>query len=133
MSKSRRSQPRRKNDHAPVSDRAAGGALLARILALPRMARIVIVALLALAAVLVASPVVDTVYLRYFYTPETVIVPSLVTAALGLLAYLAGWRLIVGTVGVQPESSRAAQVYLIAGGLLVVAAGVWLLRLIVML
>lgn len=100
-----------------------------QIVGLPRLARIVIAAIVALVTVLVASPIVDAIYLRHFYTPGTVMLPSLVAAGLGLLMYLIGWRLIVGTAGVNSPISRGHLIYLAGGALLVIAAVVWTLRL----
>ncbi len=130
MSKSRRQ--RYKSTYPRSGSEPAWQTLAAQMLALPRLARILIAAIVALVTVLVASPVVDAIYLRYFYTPDTVIVPSLVAAGLGLLMYLVGWRLIVGTVGANSPISRGVLVYMVSGVLLTIAAAVWMLRLIVM-
>jgi hypothetical protein len=130
MSKSRRQSY--KNPYPRAGDEPAWLSLAAQILKLPRLARILIAAIVALITALVASPVVDAIYLRYFYSPDTVIVPSLIAAALGLLMYVAGWRLIVGTVGDDSPISRSTLIYMAGGALLVIAAAVWMLRLIVM-
>lgn len=82
----------------------AVGRLVRWLIGLPRAARIVIVGLFALAITFTVSPVVDILYLSYFYTEETRVLPSLVSAGLGLLFYMVGWTLIVGTIGDDPPA-----------------------------
>jgi hypothetical protein len=77
------------------------------VVRLPRVLRVVIATLFALAATLAISPLVDTIYTEWFFSAETVILPALISAALGLTMYVLGWWLIVGTVGEQPEARRA--------------------------
>ncbi|NWG16605.1 MAG: hypothetical protein HXY41_08220 [Chloroflexi bacterium] len=72
--------------------------LVRSILGLPRLARVIMVAVFALAVTFALSPMVDVVYLHYFYDDSTVIIPSLISAGAGLLMYMLGWVLIVGTV-----------------------------------
>ncbi len=81
----------------------------------PRLARIIAVAVFALAVTLVISPMVDYLYLRFFYTDETRILPSLVTAAFGILVYFLGWWLLVGTVGEPRPARPAVLVYVTLG------------------
>jgi hypothetical protein len=130
MSKSRRQ--RYKSTYPRSDSEPFWLSLASQIVGLPRLARIVIAAIVAPVTVLVASPIVDAIYLRYFYAQETVIVPSIVAAAMGLLMYLVGWRIIVGTAGVNSPISRGLLVYLVCAALLVIAAVVWTLRLLVM-
>jgi hypothetical protein len=89
-----------------------------KLLKLPRLARIVIVALFALATTLVLSPLVDFLYLTYMYTDESRIFPSLVSAGVGLLAYLVGWWLFVGGVDQSPPARRMLLLY-VMGGILI--------------
>ena len=63
----------------------------------PRLVRILTVALFALAVTLALSPLVDYIYDRYFFSMETRVVPSLVSSGFGLVMYLLGWWLMVGT------------------------------------
>jgi hypothetical protein len=84
-------------------------------LRLPRLARIVAAAVFALAVTLVVSPMVDYLYLRYFYTDETRVLPSLVTAAFGILVYFLGWWLLVGTAGEPRPARPAVLVYVTLG------------------
>jgi hypothetical protein len=82
------------------------------ILGLPRIVRMILIIIPTFALVVILQPIVDTIYLRYFFTMETRGAASIITAALALIFFLAGWWLIVGTVGEQPEQRRATQVYL---------------------
>lgn len=75
-----------------------------RLLKLPRLARIGIAALFALSVTLALSPIVDGIYLNFLFTPETVMVPALVSAGFGLVMYVVGWQLIVGYVGEMPPA-----------------------------
>lgn len=79
----------------------------------PRWWRIVLVAIFALCVTLLFVPLVDQLYLQFLYDPATVIVPSLVSTAFGGVAYIAGWRLIIGTVGERPAPSPLAALYLV--------------------
>ena len=88
----------------------------ARLIRLPRLVRIMLAAVLALALTGAIFPLVDQVYIQYFFTPETRIVPSYVSAGLGALVYLVGWLLIVGPTGENRVSSHPmVVVYLLTG------------------
>lgn len=82
------------------------GRLVNSILSLPRITRILVVGIFALAATLAVSPLVDFIYDRYFFARDTVMAPALVTTVLGLTMYLIGWWLVVGTVGEKPDVRR---------------------------
>ncbi len=81
----------------------------------PRLRRILLTALIALMITLVVSPLVDIVYLRFLFTPESVIVPSLVTATVGLMVYFVGWQLLVGASGSVLSVTIKTWLYLLAG------------------
>jgi hypothetical protein len=100
--------------------------LLNGVIQLPRLARILLCALFALAVTLAFSPLIDYLYDRYFFDMNTVIVPALVTATLGLITYMIGWWLLVGTVGERP-AVRTALVWYLGIGLLAVAVVVYLI------
>jgi hypothetical protein len=91
-----------------------------RINQLPRLARIGLVALFALAITLALSPLIDVIYDRYFFSTQTLIAPALVTTACGLIMYLLGWWLMVGTVGEKPPVRPALVLYFGIGLLAVV-------------
>jgi len=96
------------------------------ILSLPRLARILIAVLFALCVTLALSPMIDMIYMDYFFNPQTVIIPSLVSSAFGLGMYILGWRFLVGTVGEKPEI-RLFVLWYIALGLMAVAVVVILI------
>ena len=52
---------------------------------------------------------------HYFFSVDTRMVPALVTTVFGLIMYLLGWWLIVGTVGEKPAVRTAIVWYLGAG------------------
>jgi hypothetical protein len=97
-----------------------------RVIQLPRIARILLAALFALAVTLAFSPLVDLIYDRYFFNRNTLIVPALVTATFGLIMYMIGWWLMVGTVGERP-AVRAALVWYFGIGVLAVVVVVYLI------
>lgn len=91
--------------------------LLERIVRLPRLARIVLVAFIALMVVLAVFPLIDRLYVALFFSPTTLILPSLVATGVGLVMYVIGWLLLVGTVGTQPIIQRGLRWYLGIGGI----------------
>jgi hypothetical protein len=95
------------------------------ILNLPRLVRIILVILPTFALVLILQPVIDWIYLRFFFTIETRSLASLINAAAALVFFLAGWWLIVGNVGDTPPQRRAAQVYLYLSIAFVLLAVLW--------
>lgn len=89
--------------------------LLERLLSLPRLARIGLAGVFALALTLLLIPVIDGIYLQYFYSPDTRGVAAYVGASIGVVMYLLGWRLIVGFAGESPSVSRAVVWYVSFG------------------
>ncbi|GAB1422350.1 hypothetical protein MASR2M15_25790 [Anaerolineales bacterium] len=92
--------------------------MIERLISLPRWVRILIVLINALVMVLAVFALVDEIYLRYFYTPDTVVIPSLVTAVIGSIMYIWGWLYWVGGRGEQVQVSRFLYLYL---GIFVIA------------
>ena len=82
---------------------------------LPRLVRIIAVAVFALAFTLAVSPLVDYIYLSYLFTEETRVLPSLVTAAIGVAFYILGWWLLIGSVGETRPARPAVLVYVMVG------------------
>ncbi len=115
----KRSQP--KAHASPPPTRLAR--LSSRVGELPRIVRILLVALFALAVTLAVSPLSDLIYDRYFFSMETRIAPALATAVIGLVMYLFGWWLMVGTVGERPAARPAVVWYFGVGVLAVVIVG----------
>lgn len=109
----------------PIAGRTLPPVLLSlteRVLRLPRALRVLIAAVFALAATLLVTPVIDLVYVDNFFDPSTIIVPALVACGVGMVVYVIGWRLIIGTVGDTLAARPATLVYLALGaaGLLLV-------------
>lgn len=104
--------------------------MVEQVLQMPRITRILISAVFALATTLALSPIVDEIYLRFFLDDSTVWLPALISVSCGLVMYVAGWRLIVGTVGETNQADRAAMIYFSAGFLAILVVILWVVRLI---
>jgi hypothetical protein len=98
---------------------------LETILSLPRLVRIFLIVIPTFAVVVILQPVIDAIYLRYFFTMETRNLASLVTAAIALLYFLAGWLLVVGNVGEAPQPRPALRIYLYLSIAVVLLAVLW--------
>jgi hypothetical protein len=127
---SRRSRVRSTaSDHPVRPPREPAPVRIARsILSLPRSARVVMAAVFALAVTFALSPMVDAVYLRYFYDDSTTLMPALISTGAGLVMYVLGWFLIVGTVD---EDIPARVAILWYGGLGLLAVGLVLIMLVI--
>ncbi|MFN8448430.1 MAG: hypothetical protein U0521_07525 [Anaerolineae bacterium] len=86
-----------------------------RVIHLPRVTRIALAALFALALTLMITPLVDNFYMDHFFDPATRGLPAMISTALGLVFYVVGWRQIIGYAGEQP-SARAAVFWYVAIG-----------------
>jgi drug/metabolite transporter (DMT)-like permease len=86
-----------------------------RILAVPRLWRLAFVALCSMALVAVIFPAVDYIYLERFFSVETRVLPSLVSAAAMLIMYGAGYGLMVGWRGETPAPRRVILLYILLG------------------
>jgi uncharacterized membrane protein len=84
---------------------------------LPRLARIALTLFIALTAVLVAQPILDTLYLRYFFDFQTRGLPANLAAGVGVIAFIAGWVLLVGHSG-EAARPRAAAFWFVLVGVL---------------
>jgi hypothetical protein len=121
---------RKKNQPAyhPVSKVEPGYMkIVHQVLSLPRLARIGIAVLFALAVTLTISPVVDTIYLTYLYTPKSVIAPAFVSTAFGLVMYFVGWQLIIGNVGEIPPARMMVLWYVGIGTVAIGVIVLWLI------
>ncbi len=85
------------------------------VVELPRFARIVICGIFGLTITMLVSPLVDGIYLGQFYSPDTVMIPALISTAAGVIVYVIGWRVFVGFAGERPQFTRALFVYLVLG------------------
>lgn len=99
------------------------------VLNLPRITRILIAGVYALATVLAITPIVDEIYLANFFTEDTTWLPAMITASIGLFVYMIGWRIIVGTVGETILPSNSVTWYLIAGLFAILMVAFWLFQL----
>jgi hypothetical protein len=104
--------------------------MVEQVLRMPRITRILISGVFALATTLALSPIVDEIYLSFFLDDTTVWVPALISVSCGLVMYVAGWRLIVGTVGEINQTDRATMIYFGVGFLAIVVVVLWVVRLI---
>ncbi len=102
------------------------------VVTLPRITRILIAGVFALASTLAVSPIIDDIYLDNFFTEETRWLPAMITAAIGLFMYLAGWRIIVGTVGEIVQPTRTVVWYLIVGLVAIFMVALWMFQLLTM-
>lgn len=89
------------------------------VLGLPRLGRILIAAVFGLAATAALFPFVDRLYITNFFSEQTIVVPSLISAGLGIIIYVAGWVLIVGTRGLQLPKRLAILLYIVFGIIIV--------------
>ena len=89
--------------------------LVERLVSLPRWARIGLAAVFALLLTLLLMPVIDSIYMEYFYSPDTRDVAAYVASAFGVVMYVTGWRLIVGFTGESPKVSPAVLWYVSLG------------------
>lgn len=90
-------------------------AFVTQLLRLPRIVRILIASLCGVAITFAIFPIVDWVYLEYFFTESTRILPSFVSVGIGIIIYMIGWRMLVGTVGEEPRVRLAVFWYLVVG------------------
>jgi hypothetical protein len=102
------------------------GRLTDRLVMTPRLLRMLLVGIFALAVTLSLSPLVDLIYSEYFFSMDTVIVPSLVSAGFGLIMYALGWWLLVGTVGERPIA-RIALLWYCGTGVLALLVVIFLI------
>lgn len=87
--------------------------MIRRLLGLPRLVRILLVAMSSLSVVLAIFALVDRIYIQYLLTPETVILPSFVSVGLGLGMYVWGWILLVGQRGKRLPPAKWLGLYLL--------------------
>lgn len=106
---------------------------IGRILGQPRRVRIGIAILYSLAVTYLLFSIVDTLYIRYFFSMDTLILPSLITGGIGLVTYMLGWYLLVGNQQSPPEMRFVTLWYLVLGGIAVLLAAFSLIRYIIIL
>ncbi len=87
------------------------------ILNWPRLVRIGGVTLLTLGFTTAVFPLVDSIYIQYFFDEATIIVPSVASAGIGALFYGIGWWLVIGIRG-DEVPARLAVLWYVGIGLL---------------
>jgi hypothetical protein len=98
-----------------------------QLLSVPRIGRIALSIVFALAVTLALNPIIDSIYLRYLYTPETALAPALVAAGFGLAMYFVGWQLFIGLPGEAPPARLVILWYVGVGALAILLVVVWLI------
>jgi hypothetical protein len=86
-----------------------------RLARLPRIARIGFAALVAVATVLLITPVVDGIYMTNFFDYNTRILPALVSTGIGIAVYFVGWVVFVGYAGEGARPRRVVFWYFLTG------------------
>ncbi len=99
----------------PAQSPPAAQRLIERVVHLSRLTRIVLAAVFALAVTLTLTPLIDRIYLEYFYDFNTRVIPAVLSTAAGLVFYGLGWRLIVGFAGEEPPARPAVLWYVSIG------------------
>lgn len=90
------------------------------LIAMPRWVRIALITTIALATVLLVFPLIDNIYWHYFFTVETRVIPSIVSAGLGGMMYLLGWHWVVGVFkDERPAINRRTTYYLFISMLII--------------
>lgn len=81
-----------------------------------RFIRILIAGFIALIVTAAIFPIVDSVYLNYFYDPDAPpTLAAIISSTIGGLMYAIGWRLIVGTIGEELPARKAVLWYFVIG------------------
>lgn len=101
--------------NTPVQEQPLYEQLYIRLTSMPRAARIMVSAFFALMVTLAMFPIIDWAYIKYFYNPNTVTFASIIAVVLGGVMYVAGYLLIVGTVGEKPPARKAVLWYVVIG------------------
>jgi hypothetical protein len=91
-----------------------------QLAALPRMVRIGLCVWVGIVVTGLVSSIVDYLYLNFLFDEATRILPSLVSAGIGILVYGMGWWLMVGARGIEVTVRRASIWYLLVGVLITV-------------
>jgi hypothetical protein len=100
--------------------------LINQLLSVPRMGRIALSMVFALAVTLALNPIIDSIYLRYLYTPETTLAPAFVAVGFGLVMYFVGWQLFIGLPGETPPARLVILWYVGVGALAILLVVIWL-------
>jgi len=102
--------------------------LATRVLTLPRIVRILIAAIFALAVTLDMLVVFYVLDKGLIDSGSVEYIPVTIATLFGLVTYVAGWQIIVGTIGMPRTAGRVVLWYLGAGILAVLVALMWFLQ-----
>lgn len=102
-----------------------------QITSMNRLLRLLMVVIFSMTTVLATSPLIDTLYLQLFFTPETRILPSLISMGFGLMMYMWGWIYLVGSSGQPIMISRGLKWYVYIGILTIIIVLLWMTSLLV--
>lgn len=105
--------------------------LVSNVLALPRITRILIAGVYALAVTLIITLVADKI-LGTTVSEETLVTTlSLIAAGIGILMYALGYFLIVGTIGEDLILRRASRIYIWTGIIAICLVMLWTIGLLI--
>jgi hypothetical protein len=95
----------------------------------PRYGRMAVVFASVLVLALLLQPIVDTVYLNYFYQQgvSSTELPAWIVAIVCLSLYMAGYVFIIGTPRTPPEVGRPQRLYVMITAILIVICLLWLI------
>lgn len=102
-----------------------------QITTMNRLLRLLVVVIFAMMTVLATSPLIDSLYLQLFFTPETRILPSLISMGAGLIMYVWGWIYLVGSSGQPIMISRGLKWYIYIGLLTIGIVLLWMTSLLI--
>lgn len=94
--------------------------IIKRILHAPRIVRIIIVAVVGILFTSLVFPLVDSIYINYFFSESTTILPSFISTGFGIAIYGVGWWLLVGTRGTELQE-RPIILWYIIGSVIIFA------------
>jgi hypothetical protein len=105
------------------------------LLSLPRLVRLIITGVFAFAVTLGLTPIIDYIYLSYIYSDTTEFerafhasAPAFIEISLGLLMYVLGWFILIGTRGETPPARPAVLWYFGIGTFAVILIFLWLIQ-----
>jgi hypothetical protein len=93
--------------------------IMRKILEWSRLKRIVLICVFGMALTAAVFPVVDYIYITYFFNPDTRIIPSFVSVGIGIIMYAVGWFYLVGTRGEKRPERVGVLIYMLVGILVI--------------
>ena len=93
--------------------------LMRKMLNWSRRTRIILISIFGISVTAAVFPLVDLLYVERFFNPDTRVLPSLISVGLGMMMYIVGWVLLVGTRGEKPPERIGVIIYMLVGVLIV--------------